>query len=281
VIACIRVDDICHATETGLLKELERRVWRGRPVTHALVPRAVLSGFRRPLPIRMWPLEEVDFRQNRVLAAYLDAAVLAGRAEVAVHGLTHADVLVDGMRYAEFEVEPAPGQVEALCSCLVELKSDLEACVFVPPHNAAHPSVTRTCLEGGFHVCRSLTESEVAAICAQAGLPPDRDFAKQQCGFRSHGLAVELFQTLLLSQRRVRRDAIAPKRLVERFVSVVRSTGIGILTVHWWDFVVGDGSGPDTEAIAYLRDLLDGLECHGPLDYLGLADAAEEIRRRA
>lgn len=275
-IVCIRDDDISFFTSMNVLKRIRELVWKDRVVSYGLVPYASSNSFRRKLPIRAIRIGSIDYRENVALEKYLRAMLMKRVAEIALHGLTHDDFSSGTTISAEFETE-REGDSERVLAELRRLNHEMGCNVFIPPHNVVHRKIELACLDSGFHVCRSLTDKEVDESFLKDGKRIDRHTAKKRIPYKKHRIAMTLFQTLMLSKRKILREKKPVVKLLDPFVDIAIETGIAILTVHWWDFLADENTRLDSFFVEYVNEFLKSLESRCTTQYLGLSGAAKHL----
>lgn len=177
---CLRLDDIHSGTPPHLLDALDRQVWRDRPVVLGVVPfpapgclgdpatRRATHGFARR------SLTSPDLR------AYLDRRTSLGMAEVAVHGLTHADHLTAHGPGTPELVAPSQRRVDMLLDVLHTVRHEFGTSTLIPPHNFIDDTVAARCASEGFHLSRALMNREVLALGLEPDSPVDRAEAKRR-----------------------------------------------------------------------------------------------------
>jgi Uncharacterized protein conserved in bacteria (DUF2334) len=238
--AAIRLDDVHGRTPIELLERMDTELWRGRPVTLATIP--------YPAPLSLGPAgtqaETPGGRStmaNLRLVRHLDAAIRRG-CEVALHGLTHADHKSPAGPAVPELVATHPGHDRLLCRTLEGWRERFGTSVLVPPHNAIGPELAASCVESGFVISRSITDTEVAALGFQPTDPQGRAKAKLIPPSRRSLGTSEFFQTIGLSHKYVLRSGMTPAATASILARTAAEAGNATVTFHWWDFAAGDGA---------------------------------------
>lgn len=91
VAVCLRGDDVHGQTPVWLLREVDERVWAGRPVVLATIPFPARGCLSERAGLRESSGESRASRANSALLDYLDGQRAGRLVEIAVHGLTHAN----------------------------------------------------------------------------------------------------------------------------------------------------------------------------------------------
>jgi hypothetical protein len=184
-----------------------------------------------------------------------------GALEVALHGVTHADHRV-GTRMAAELVAPRPARVRRLLELLQAWSALFDTRTLIPPHNYIDPAVLATCLDGHAHVCRAVTDDEVASLGLDPSQPEQRAEAKRRMGYRFEGSHADLCQTTGVTPGRLDLPGKRVAETARAILSVADPVGVGVVTFHWWDFVSAGGT-MDREYGAAVRTLLGLLESDG------------------
>ncbi|MBP0451130.1 MULTISPECIES: hypothetical protein [unclassified Kitasatospora] len=275
VTLCLRLDDVHGRTPLTALRALDDRVWAGRPVVLGTIPFPAL-GCLGPVAS---PREVAAARSTAThpgLLDYLDGRRAEGLAEVALHGLTHADHRSPaGPAVAEL-VAPSAGRVTRLTDCLHGWRSRFGTRTLIPPHNYIDPGLREQCLAEGFHVSRAVTDAEVSALGLDPDRPDHRAEAKRRRPYRLVGTALDVYQTTGVSYERVRRAGPPAEELAESVMAIAAPTGIGVITFHWWDFVRADASWCE-EFAQYTTRLLRRCEALAPVEFSTVADLADDL----
>lgn len=240
-LMCLRLDDVHGGTPAGLLGVLDERVWAGRAVTLGVIPfpaRGCLGvdGTLREVP--GWPRRSLAADG---LLAYLEDRSSRGMAEVAVHGLTHADHRLRGGGAVAELVSPGPERVEWLLRVLRGFRERFGGQTLIPPHNFLDHEVEGLCLAAGFNVLRAVMDHEVARFGLDPGSPGARAEAKRRRPWYPVGPVIVAYQSAAIWADRARRRGISPEALADEVMAVVRPAGAGVVTFHWWDFLDRNG----------------------------------------
>jgi hypothetical protein len=263
VSVCLRVDDVHGSTPVWLLRLVDERVWAGRPVVLGVIPFPARGCLGERATLREVPGGSRASLANAALRDYLDGRRFGGLAEIAVHGLTHADHPSPAGPVVAELVSPSSARVEWLMRALWRWRERCDSRTVVPPHNFIDSAVEARCLDEGFHVCRAVMDHEVAALGLDPQRMADRAEAKRRRPFRRAGSSVVLYQSTAVWAERVRRDGISPQVMAESIMSIAGPAGVGVVTFHWWDFLRPNGA-VNEEFVAFTTDLLracDRLDC--------------------
>ncbi|MGH3865296.1 MAG: hypothetical protein ACRDQ4_03995 [Pseudonocardiaceae bacterium] len=282
VVVCLRVDDVYGQTPVWLLREVDERVWAGRPVVLGVVP----------FPARGCLGERAGLREssgqsragqsraslaNSALLGYLDDRRGGGLAEVAVHGLTHANHRSPaGPTVAEL-VAPSAARVEWLLVTLRRWRERFGSRTLVPPHNVIDSTVAARCLGEGFHVCRAVMDDEVAALGLDPRRMADRAEAKRRRPYRVVGSGVVVYQSAAVWADPVGGGEGSARSVAESIMAVVGPAGVGVVTFHWWD-VLRSGGGVNEEFVRFARDVLRACEDLMGVEYLTISQLADRVR---
>lgn len=283
-LLCLRLDDVHGGTPVGLLRVLDERVWAGRPVTLGVIPfpaRGCLGVPGTLRAMRGWPRRSLA---NGELADYLGARSWSGMAEIAVHGLTHADHRLAGGGTAAELVRPGRNRVDWLLRVLGDFRDRFGGQTLVPPHNFIDAEVEVRFLAAGFHVSRAVMDWEVARLGLDPRSQVDRAEAKRRRPWYWAGRALVVYQSAAVSAAGIRRRRISPEALAAEVMAVAGPAGAGVVTFHWWDFVDGDGRLDECFAALTARFLAtcEGLSMSGFLTLPALArELAAGSRRSA
>jgi hypothetical protein len=159
-------------------------------------------------------------------------------------------------------IAPRPSRVRRLLELLHAWRALFDTRTLIPPHNYIDPDVLATCLDGHAHVCRAITDDEVAILGLDPSRPEQRADAKRRMGYRFVGSHVDLYQTTGVSPGRLDQSGKGVGEMARTILSVAAPVGVGTVTFHWWDFVSGSGK-MDHEYGAAVRTLLELLESDG------------------
>lgn len=252
----IRLDDIHGRTPLDLLRNLDLELWRGKPVTYAVIP--------YPAPLCLGPtataVEQPAARstiQRTELIRLLHVAKHEG-SDIALHGLTHADHKSAAGPAVPELVAIRPPHAEALARTLEKWLDEFDTRVLVPPHNAIDADLARTLVNSGNLISTSITEAEVAALGFDT-TPTGRSMAKLvRPDHRPHSKS-QFFQTVSVSERYIRTSRRSPQETASIILHTAREAGNATLTLHWWDFTPRESSSPTW---AYVAELLDYLSQH-------------------
>jgi hypothetical protein len=252
----IRLDDIHARTPLAALESFNRHLWRGKPLTNAVIP--------YPARLSLGPAAskaEIPGPRSTItdspLTDHLDAGIRRG-SDVALHGLTHADHKTPQGPAVPELVAVAPGRDALLHRALDTWRHRFATTVLVPPHNAVHPELAARCTARGYAISRSLTDPEVAALGFDPSDPEARTQAKRMRTERKESCGIEVFQTIGLSRRFLRTCGKSPSEIATELALTAREAGIATVTFHWWDFVRADQT-TDTAMQSYAAEALDAL----------------------
>lgn len=236
----IRLDDVHGRTPIELLERMNTELWRGRPVTIAAIP--------YPAPLSLGPAgshaETPGKRStmaNLPLVRHLDAAIRRG-GEVALHGVTHADHKSPAGPAVPELIATHPGHDRLLFRALDGWRERFGTSVLVPPHNTISPELAASCIENGFVISRSISDTEVAALGFRPADPKARAQAKLIPPSRRSFGRSEFFQTIGLSLKYVLRSGTTPAATAAILARTAAEAGNATVTLHWWDFAAGDGA---------------------------------------
>ncbi len=274
-MVCLRNDDIHARVPARTLYELDSHVWGNRPVTLGAIPLVGWDCFRRDLfefeedvPRRsLWEASEV--------MDYLDDGVRTGRVEVALHGMDHTDLSVAGRVTAELEA-PSPQRTALLWRFLRVLGEKFGTRTVIPPHNFMSDELADSCLTNGYHLSRSIPDWLIADLGLDTSRKAARNEAKRRAPFRVVGSAVDLYQTLMISRRRIERQKLSAVSLADEIVATTASSGIATITFHWWDYY-DPGLVLSESFCDFTRELLANVERRLSPRYCTISQAAEEI----
>jgi hypothetical protein len=276
VSVCLRVDDVHGSTPLWLLHLVDERVWADRPVVLGTIPFPARGCLGERATLRETPGGSRTSLANAALLDYLDERRFDGLAEIAVHGLTHADhPSPTGPAVAEL-VSPSAARVEWLVRALWRWRERCDSHTLIPPHNFIDSTVEARCLDKGFHVCRAVMDHEVAALGLDPARMADRAEAKRRRPFRRAGSSVVLYQSAAVWTQRVRQGGISPQVMAESIMSVVGSAGVGVVTFHWWDFLLPSGA-VNEEFVVFVTDLLRACERLEAVEYLTISQLAGRL----
>lgn len=227
----IRLDDIHGRTPPDLLRNLDLELWRGKPVTYAVIP--------YPAPLCLGPVatavEQPAARstiQRKQLVQLLHAARDEG-SDIALHGLTHADHKSAAGPAVPELVAIRPPHAEALARTLEKWRDEFDTRVLVPPHNAIDADLARTLVNSGNLISTSITDAEVAALGFDT-TPTGRSMAKLVSpDHRPHSKS-QFFQTVSVSERYVRTSRRSPQETARIILRTAREAGNATLTLHLW-----------------------------------------------
>lgn len=279
VAVCLRVDDVHGQTPVWLLGDVDERVWAGRPVVLGTIPFPARGCLGERAALRETSGGSRASLANSALLDYLDDRRAGGMAEIAVHGLTHADHRSPaGPAVAEL-VAPSSARVGWLMATLGRWRERFDSQTLVPPHNFIDSTVAARCLDEGFHVCRALMDDDVAAL----GLDPrgmaDRAEAKRRRPFRVVGSGVVIYQSAAVWADRVGRGTASPQSMAELIMSVAGPAGVAVVTFHWWDFLRPNGS-VNEEFVEFTTDVLRACERREAVEYLTISQLADRLVHR-
>jgi hypothetical protein len=266
VSVCLRVDDVHGLTPVWLLRLVDERVWAGRPLVLGVIPFPARGCLGERATLREVPGGSRASLANAELLDYLDGRRVGGLAEIAVHGLTHADHSSPGGRAVAELVSPSAARVEWLMRVLRRWRERFESRTVVPPHNFIDSAVEVRCLEEGFHVCRAVMDHEVAGLGLDPARMADRTEAKRRRPFRRVGSRVVFYQSAAVWAERVRRGGISPQMMAESIMSIVVPAGVGVVTFHWWDFLLPSGA-VNEEFVVFTTEWLRACERWDTVEY--------------
>lgn len=249
----IRLDDIHGRTPLDLLHRMTRELWRGKPVTYAVIPypaqlclgpeatAAEVSGPRSTI-------------QHKQLVRLLEGARRDG-SDIALHGLTHADHKSAAGPAVPELVDIMPSHADMLVRTLRTWRHEFGTSVVVPPHNAIDADLARGLVEHGYLISRSITNDEVAALGFDTTLMGRAAAKLIAPEYRPLGQS-HFFQTASVSARYIRNSACTPEDTANTILRVAHESGNATLTLHWWDFML-----PATSKMtwAYTTELLECL----------------------
>ncbi len=266
---CLRLDDIHSGTPRHLLTALDRRVWGDRPVVLGVVPFPAAGCLGDPANRR----ETRGFARHSLadpeLHKYLDRRTSQGMAEVAVHGLTHADHrTAQGPASAELAA-PSPRRVGMLLDVLHTFRHEFGTSTLIPPHNFIDEAVAASCASEGFNLSRALMNDEVIALGLDPDSPEDRAEAKRRRPCYTAGSSLVIYQTASISTKNATQST--PRELAASIMSVVRPAGTGVITFHWWDFLQDTGEINDA-FITFAAQFLDACQQFGADSFTVIAD---------
>jgi len=266
---CLRLDDVHSGTPRHLLTALDQLVWRDRPVVLGVVPFPAAGCLGDPAIGR----EAHGFGRHSLadpeLRTYLDRRTNQEMAEVAVHGLTHADhPTAHGPATAEL-VAPGQRRVEMLLDVLHAFRREFGTSTLIPPHNFIDEAVAVRSMSEGFHLSRALMDDEVLALGLDPHSPEDRAEAKRRRPCYTAGLALVIYQTASISAKHV--SQTTPGELAASIMRVVRPAGKGVITFHWWDFL-HDGGELNEAFTTFTAQFLDACQQLGATGFAAIAD---------
>ncbi|MGH3825562.1 MAG: hypothetical protein ACRDQX_00075 [Pseudonocardiaceae bacterium] len=278
VMVCLRVDDVHGQTPVWLLREVDERVSAGRPVVLGVIPfpaRGCLGERAGRAGLRESPSGSRASLANSELLEYVDNRQAGGLAEIAVHGLTHANHRSPaGPAVAEL-VAPSAARVEWLMATLRRWRERFGSQTLVPPHNFIDSAVAARCLGEGFHVCRAVMDDEVAALGLDPRRMADRAEAKRRRPYRVVGSSVVVYQTAAVWADRARK--VSARSMAESIMAVAGPAGVGVVTFHWWDFL-RPGGPVNEEFVRFAQDVLRACEDLVGVDYLTISQLADRVR---
>lgn len=275
VAVCLRVDDVYGQTPVWLLREVDERVWAGRPVVLGVIPFPARGCLGERAGLRESFGQSRASLANSALLDYLDDRRAGGLAEIAVHGLTHANHRSPAGSVVAELVAPSAARVERLMVTLRRWRERFGSQTLVPPHNFIDSTVAARCLEEGFHVCRAVMDDEVAALGLDPRRMADRAEAKRRRPYRIVGSGVVVYQSAALWADRVGR--VSAQVMAESIMAVVGPAGVGVVTFHWWDFL-RPGGGVNEEFVRFARDVLRACEDLVGVEYLTISHLADRVR---
>ncbi|MEV4199345.1 hypothetical protein [Micromonospora globbae] len=265
---CLRLDDIHSGTPLHLLPLLDQRVWHDRPVVLGVVPFPAPKCLGDPATRR----ETLGFTRHSLadpdLRTYLDHRTSLGMAEVAVHGLTHADhPTAHGPATAEL-VAPSQGRADMLMDVLHIFRDEFGTSTLIPPHNFIDEAVAARCATEGFHLSRALMNDEVLALGLDPNSPDDRAEAKRRRPCYTAGSAIVVYQTAAISAKNTRQTT--PRDLAASIMDIIGPAGKGVVTFHWWDFLHDTGEINETFA-TFAAQFLDACQKRGADGFAAIA----------
>ncbi|MGB6163310.1 MAG: hypothetical protein WCF33_21335 [Pseudonocardiaceae bacterium] len=279
VSVCLRVDDVHGFTPVWLLRQLDERVWTDRPVVLGTIPFPSRGCLGERATLRETPGGSRASLANAALLDYLDERRFCGLAEIAVHGLTHADhPSPAGPAVAEL-MSPSAARVEWLMRALRRWRERCDSRTVIPPHNFIDSTVEAGCLGEGFHVCRAVMDHEVAALGLDPARMADRAEAKRRRPFHRAGFSVVFYQSAAVWAQRARQGGISPQVMAESIMSVVVPARVGVVTFHWWDFLLPSGA-VNEEFVVFTIDLLRACERLAVVEYLTISQLAGRLVHR-
>jgi hypothetical protein len=275
---CLRLDDVHSGTPPHLLALLDQRVWRGRPVVLGVIPFPA-PGCLGNIATR----RETHGVTRRSLASpelrtYLHRRIGLGMAEVAVHGLTHADhVTTHGPGTPEL-VLPSQLRVDMLLDNLHALRREFGTSTLIPPHNFIDEAVAARSTAEGFHLSRALMNHEVAAFGLDPKSSDSRAEAKRRRPYYPIGPTLVIYQTAAISARDM--PHTTPLKLAESIVGIIGPAGYGAITFHWWDFL-HDSRQVNETFISFASQFLDACQQLGVSDITTIANLGDLCRKRS
>lgn len=267
----LRLDDVHGATPVDLLGLLDRCVWRGRPITLGVIPFPA-RGCLGPVG----SLRETSWLRRRTLAnedlrGYLTASADRRAAEIAVHGLTHADHRRNSSGAVAELVAPSGARIEWLLRSLRDFRDEFGSGTLIPPHNFVGEDVAARCLADGFNISRAISDREVSALGLDPSSAAGRAEAKRRQPWRITGSSVELYQSAAVWSRQSSARSVSPDDLAEEIMSVAGPVEVGVVTFHWWDFLDEAGA-LDQNFMDFAAALLDGCVRRGANDFALIGD---------
>jgi hypothetical protein len=263
---CLRLDDVHAGTPIHLLRALDERLWTGRPVILGVVPFPA-QGCLGPVATQ----RESGARYRRTLSdetlrTYLETQCHNGNAEIAVHGLTHADHATNvGPAVAEL-IAPSGRRADMLIDVLRRFREDFGTTTLIPPHNFIDPVLAERCADDGFSVSRALMDDEVAAFGLDPHSPDDRAEAKRRRPYYITRNGLVAYQSAAVSAESVRQVNTTPQALSSSTMDIVRPAGMGVITFHWWDFL-RDGGAINEPFLRFASQFLQECEDLGADDF--------------
>jgi hypothetical protein len=240
-VVCLRLDDVHGGTPVDLLRTLDERVWAGRPVTLGVIPFPARGCLGAAGSLREIPGVSRRSLADERLRAYLEARSSSGAAEVAVHGVTHADHRSAGGPAVAELVAPSAARVAWLLRELDGFRARFGGATLIPPHNFIDAGVEERCLAAGFHVSRAVMSDEVARLGLDPRSAGARAEAKRRRPWYAAGAGLVVYQSAAVWADPVRRRGVSPEAQAVAVMDVVRPAGVGVVTFHWWDFLGRDG----------------------------------------
>ena len=235
-----------------LLRALDERVWAGRQVTLGVIPFPARGCLGAEGSLREIGGESRRTLANRALRVYLEERSSSGAAEVAVHGVTHADHRSPAV--AEL-VAPSERRVAWLLRAPEEFRARFGGATLIPPHNFVDSGVEERCLAAGFHVSRAVMNDEVARLGLDPRSAEARAEAKRRRPWYSAGTGLVVYQSASVWAGPARRRGVSPEARAVAVMGTVRPAGVGVATFHWWDFLCEDGR-VDEEAIGFAAEFV-------------------------
>ena len=274
-LLCLRLDDVHGGTPVELLRLLDEQVWRGRKTVLGVVPFPARGCLGAEASLRELRTESRNSLANDKMRSYLDHRSSFG-AEIAVHGLTHADHrLTGGSSVAEL-MYPTSHRLAWVLRTLREFRTEFGAATLVPPHNFVDKASEQQCLAEGFHVCRALVDGEVAELGLDPRWSDARAEAKRRRPWLVSGAGLVLFQSAAVSARTALKRRTPPEALAASVMDIVRPAGVGVVTFHWWDFLRCNGRS-DLAFQEYAAEFLAACEQHGADDFPTVSQLARAL----
>ncbi|MBN1202571.1 MAG: DUF2334 domain-containing protein, partial [Anaerolineae bacterium] len=145
---CIRDDDTSFFTRPDDLENCYAALWAGGPVSLAVVP--FHKGCRsKGIPEAYHATGDTyPLGDNHELVKYLREQVSAGRVEIMLHGITHADH--NGTPEFASDTDLSSAVIEA--KVYLEQLLDCQVSVFVPPHNRISRAGLKAVTAAGLHL---------------------------------------------------------------------------------------------------------------------------------
>ncbi|MFE1930700.1 DUF2334 domain-containing protein [Streptomyces sp. NPDC059474] len=275
VSMCLRLDDVHGLTPLKVLRELDAQVWAGRPVVLGTIPFPA-RGCLGPVAALRETHGHRSTLRNSELVDYLDERRARGAAEVALHGLTHADHRSPAGPAAAELVFPSSERSDRLMTCLKTWRARFGTRTLVAPHNYIAPELTDRLLAGGYNVSRAVTRREVTALGLDPAAADARGEAKRRRPFRLVGDAVDLYQTAGIDHGRVQRSGLKAELLAASVMEIAAPAGVGVLTFHWWDFLTPEGAWRRDFA-TFVADVFRHCESLAPVRYTTVAGLADTL----
>ncbi|MGH3806140.1 MAG: hypothetical protein ACRDRU_05800 [Pseudonocardiaceae bacterium] len=277
VAVCLRVDDVYGQTPVWLLREVDERVWAGRHVVLGTIPFPARGCLGERAGLRESSGQSRASLANSALLGYLDDRRAGGLAEIAVHGLTHANHRSPAGPVVAELVAPSVARVEWLMATLRRWRERFGSQTLVPPHNFIDSTVAARCLGEGFHVCRAVMDDEVAALGLDLRRMADRAEAKRRRPYKVVGSGVVVYQSAAVWADRVGKGKVSARSMAESIMAVVGPAGVGVVTFHWWNFL-RPGSGVNEEFVRFTQDVLRACEDLVGVEYLTISQLADRVR---
>ena len=278
---CLRLDDIHSGTPRHLLTVLDQQVWRDRPVVLGVVPFPAAGCLGDTATRRETQRFARRSLADAELRTYLDHRVNQGMAEVAVHGLTHADhPTPKGPATAEL-VAPSRRRVHMLLDVLHAFRNEFGTSTLVPPHNFIDTPSEACFAAEGFHISRALMSHEVRALGLDPDSSQDRAEAKRRRPSYTTNSSLVIYQTAAISTRHL--SQTTPRELATSIMNIAGPAGMGVITFHWWDFLHDSGAINEafTSFAAQLLDACQQLDADNFTLITDLARRGETRRARA